>query len=364
MRFRTLARSTLSGCCALTFACSDGGNTPAATAPSDALGAVTDGPALSLFGLGGVGHACRAPEYRQFDFWLGSWQVPSAGPTPSADFITAGLGGCAVFEDWHGAGGSHGRSMSSFDAADQQWHQHWVENFGFFPLRLDGGVVDGKMVMQETYPDPFGTGKLFTDRYTWTSVDPDDVTQLVERSTDGGPFAGGPLCYHRTPNPTVPPSAVRTSCTNPANTLFQEFDFTVGDWSVEVDGPGQSGVQFSAHQPTESAITKDLDGCLYEEKLTGFQGYEARVFTNLRPIDEIWRRTYVDNRGLRIYVTGPRIQDGKITLSGSMPKAGGGTQDVRATFAAVDATHFTERWERATADGGWEPLVTATYSKR
>jgi hypothetical protein len=41
----------------------------------------------------------------------------------------------------------------------------------------------------------------------------------------------------------------------------------------------------------------------------------------------------------------------------------GRLQDVRVTFQPADATHFVERWERATGSG-WEGLVTATYSKQ
>jgi hypothetical protein len=37
---------------------------------------------------------------------------------------------------------------------------------------------------------------------------------------------------------------------------------------------------------------------------------------------------------------------------------------VRVTFEATDATHFTERWERAKTKGGWEELVTARYGRK
>ena len=359
MQLRTLARLGLPAVCALTFACSDD-DTPAAPATADALDA---GPALTLFGLGGAGHDCRAAEHRQFDFWVGSWQVPS-NPAPSADFITGGLDGCAVFEDWHGTGGFHGRSMSAFDASDGQWHQHWVDNFGFFPLYLVGGFGGGQMVLEDTYPNPSGNGQILTNRYTWTALDADNVSQLIETSVDGGPFSGGPLFYHRNASPVVPPTVDPGYCMLPIFSLFREFDFTVGEWSIETDGPGRSGVEFSEHHPIRSEITTDLGDCLYEEKLTGFQGYEARVFTNIRPIDEVWRRTYVDNRGLRIFLAGPRIQDGKITLTGTMPTTGGKADAVQVTFEPVDAEHFTERWERAAKHGGWEPLITATYTRQ
>jgi hypothetical protein len=356
---RTIARSALSALCALSFACSTD-DAPAGPAATGASG--SSGVALSLFGRGGAGQGCRAPEYREFDFWIGSWQVPTGG-VPSADFITSGLDGCAIFEDWHGAGGFHGRSMSAFDASDGQWHQHWVDDHGFFPLYLTGGFEAGSMVMEDSYLNPRTGVELITSRYTWTAPSADDVEQLIETSVDGGPFTGGALSYHRTANPSVPPSPDPGICTFPPFDFFREFDFTVGQWTVETDGPGQSDVEFSAHHPVQSEITPELSGCLYEEKLTGFQGYEARVFTNIRPIDEIWRRTYVDNRGLRVFLSGPRIQEGTITLTGTMPRNGGKTDQVRVTFEPTDATHFTERWERAKSNGGWEELVAARYSK-
>lgn len=375
MRIRTLALSALPGLCALTLACSDGEAPPTEPAAPDAPAAgEAVGPALSLFGLGIPGLACRSAPYRQFDFWLGTWEITAALPTKGASFITSGVGGCAVFENYYGAvppnqpGGQRGRSLNVYDASDRQWHQHWVENSGFYPLRLDGGIRMGAMVMQGSYPDPIGTPKVFTDRYTWTRLGPDDVRQFVEQSTDGGvtfPAATFDGHYHRTSNPAIPVPRVYVSCTttDPTYSLFQEFRFTLGRWKVEVDGPGVLGAIISHRHPAESEISTDMDGCLTEEKLTGPLGYEARVFTNIRPLDEIWQRTYVDNRGLRIYLTGPRIQDGAIVLTGSMPKLGGGTQQVRATFKQADPTHFVQRWERAERHG-WKPLVTATYTRR
>ena len=322
----------------------------------------------------GPGLACHSAKYRQFDFWLGKWEIEAALPNKGASFITSELGGCAVFENYYGAvppnmpGGQRGRSMNVYDASDHRWHQHWVENSGFYPLRIDGGIKGGAMVMQGSYPDPIGTPTVFTDRYTWTRLGPNDVRQFVEQSTDGGatfPTVTFDGHYHRNPNPAIPVARVYPFCTSadPGLALFQEFRFTVGQWKIELDGPGALGAVFSHLRPTESDISTDIDGCLTEEKLTGPRGYEARVFTNIRPLDEIWQRTYVDNRGLRIYLTGPRIHDGKIVLTGTMPKPGGGTRQVRATFEQLGPNRFVQRWERAERQG-WEPLVTATYTRR
>ena len=48
---------------------------------------------------------CSSPEYRQFDFWLGDWDVTEAGKPAGTNRITAILGGCAVREEWKGVSG-------------------------------------------------------------------------------------------------------------------------------------------------------------------------------------------------------------------------------------------------------------------
>ena len=256
--------------------------------------------------------------------------------------------------------------MNVYDASDRQWHQHWVENTGFFPLRLDGAFRNGAMVMQESYPDPYGSPTVYTDRYTWTRLGRDECASSPNSRPTGVSRSYRPSTATITGKriPLVPNAAVFTNCTSsdPGLSLFQEFNFTVGEWNVEFDGPGMGAAASHRHR-VQSNITTDLDGCLIEEKLTGPQGYEARVFTNIRPIDEIWRRTYVDNQGLRVYLTGPRIHDGKIVLSGTMPKLGGGTRQVRATFEQVGPNRFVQRWTREDRHG-WTTLVTARYTRR
>jgi hypothetical protein len=44
---------------------------------------------------------CSAPEYRQFDFWAGSWNVfnPS-GQQVGTNTIERTLGGCVLHEQW------------------------------------------------------------------------------------------------------------------------------------------------------------------------------------------------------------------------------------------------------------------------
>src|SRR3954466_11026504 len=92
--------------------------------------------------------SCTASEYRQFDFWRGDWDVRDPnGKIVGRNRIVAIEGGCALQESWSGAGGVWGRSLNLFDNDRKRWHQTWVDNRGGF-LQLDGGIVDGTMVLR------------------------------------------------------------------------------------------------------------------------------------------------------------------------------------------------------------------------
>ncbi|MEP6689175.1 MAG: hypothetical protein ABJC36_12575, partial [Gemmatimonadales bacterium] len=113
MRCKTPSVWALTGLCALSIGCSGDDPEPTAPAPVESPASL-EGAALSLYGVGpnGPGQGCRAAEYRQFDFWLGSWQVAVNGNPPvPASFITGDLDGCAIIENWR-APGSTARSLS------------------------------------------------------------------------------------------------------------------------------------------------------------------------------------------------------------------------------------------------------------
>ena len=68
---------------------------------------------------------CTAPEYRQFDFWLGEWEVTSNETPAGTNSIVAIQGGCVLQENWQGAGpgGITGSSFNIYDRERQAWHQ-------------------------------------------------------------------------------------------------------------------------------------------------------------------------------------------------------------------------------------------------
>jgi hypothetical protein len=127
---------------------------------------------------------CAAAEHRQFDFWLGDWQVRTADGKPAgANTIERRLGGCVLHESWRGASGHRGHSYNIYDASRRQWHQTWVDDQGLL-LQLDGGLTGGRMILSGETID--SAGRRIRQRITWERLDRDKVRQLWESSADGG----------------------------------------------------------------------------------------------------------------------------------------------------------------------------------
>ena len=129
---------------------------------------------------------CSTPEYRQFDFWLGEWNVfGPKGAQVGTNRIERQFDGCVVQENWVGAGGGVGSSFNTYSPATKQWHQTWVDNQGTL-LLLDGAFKDGAMTLSGQVPGPNGKTTLHRVRWSLIGGDPNRVRQLWESSTDGG----------------------------------------------------------------------------------------------------------------------------------------------------------------------------------
>ena len=128
---------------------------------------------------------CDSAEHRQFDFWLGSWQVTTPdGKTAGANTIQSVLNGCALEESWRGAGGSIGKSLNMYYQRDGRWHQSWVDGAGG-RLDLTGGLDEaGRMVLSGTMPGPEG-GEVLHE-ISWEDLEDGNVRQHWRVSKDGG----------------------------------------------------------------------------------------------------------------------------------------------------------------------------------
>jgi hypothetical protein len=126
---------------------------------------------------------CTAPEHRQFDFWIGEWDVVAQGTTAGRNRISADLKGCVIVENWTAKGGGRGSSLNFYDRITRVWYQSWIDEQGG-ALLLKGGLRDGRMVLQsEPVPNPKGDSTV--QRITWTPEE-NGLRQLWESSADGG----------------------------------------------------------------------------------------------------------------------------------------------------------------------------------
>jgi len=130
--------------------------------------------------------ACSSEQHRQFDFWLGEWEVDGGqdGKTPvGKSTISKVANGCALHENWRSTGGGDGHSLNAYDAESKQWTQFWIGADGLI-LRLSGGIQDESMVLQGSLAMP--SGKTQLQRITWSPMKDGRVSQRWDTSDDAG----------------------------------------------------------------------------------------------------------------------------------------------------------------------------------
>jgi hypothetical protein len=124
---------------------------------------------------------CNSPEFRQFDFWLGEWDVTApATPGPgSRSRITRINGGCTILEQYTTPVAYEGTSLNFYDAQRKLWHQTWIDNQGG-ALYLEGALKGESMVLSTT------TRTENVQRIIWTPLPDGRVRQHWEATTDAG----------------------------------------------------------------------------------------------------------------------------------------------------------------------------------
>lgn len=131
---------------------------------------------------------CASAEYRQFDFWVGTWDVyPTGGSELVAhSLIESVYNGCGVRENWmplkvENSGGS----LNIYVAAEKVWRQTWIDSSG---ARVDfkGGLIGKSMVLEGYWQDFVAPGKGALVRMTYSLAPDFSVRQLGEASEDNG----------------------------------------------------------------------------------------------------------------------------------------------------------------------------------
>jgi hypothetical protein len=123
------------------------------------------------------------PEYRQFDFWVGEWDVTDHGKKIAESSIQRIVGQCIIFENYSEPPDYAGKSFNFYDASLRKWRQTWVDSNGGVS-EFTGGFQDGAMRLEgETHR---ANGKRVLRRMVLSPLERGRVRQYSERSLDEG----------------------------------------------------------------------------------------------------------------------------------------------------------------------------------
>jgi hypothetical protein len=123
------------------------------------------------------------PESRQFDFWLGEWNVLSAGETVATSRIEKGASGCLILESYQQPDGFSGRSINFYDPVLARWRQTWGDSTGN-ASEFVGDFRDKAMRFEgETHATG---GRKVMRRMSLFDLGNGEVRQYSEKSLDGG----------------------------------------------------------------------------------------------------------------------------------------------------------------------------------
>ena len=146
---------------------------------------------------------CDAPEAREFDFWIGSWDITQKIlrrdgtwlELPATTNVVKDLEGCALVEHWEGTveffwegmkepQAMRGLSVRSYDPETKQWRIYWMDTrhpkFGVFEGRFRDSI--GTFLKSSTAAD----GKPLLTRIRFSNMSGESVTWTLDISKDNG----------------------------------------------------------------------------------------------------------------------------------------------------------------------------------
>lgn len=126
---------------------------------------------------------CSAPESRQFDFWIGDWDVFTPNGKLAGTNRIEAIYGCVLHESWKSAT-VQGQSLNVFDADRSVWHQTWIDSTGSL-LVIEGKLSGGAMTMSDAAL-PGKKDVKAVNEITWTPQPDGTVRQHWRVSADGG----------------------------------------------------------------------------------------------------------------------------------------------------------------------------------
>ena len=127
---------------------------------------------------------CDQPAFRQFDFWVGDWEVRDPRDrVVGHNVITAEQDGCVLVERWRSVTGNTGISINYYEPRSARWKQTWISPS--LILEMTGDFRDGVLTLQGPM-QYIGTNQTTWLRGVWTPLPDGRVRQHFVESRDEG----------------------------------------------------------------------------------------------------------------------------------------------------------------------------------
>ena len=132
----------------------------------------------------------RAPESKQFDFWLGEWDLTWPGEHQGeirhgSNKVRRALNGYVLHEQFDGGTAIplRGISLSTYNQQRQQWEQAWVDNEATY-RNFAGGMRNREMVLEREGES--SDGSPMRQRMVYKNISADSFDWSWEQSKNNG----------------------------------------------------------------------------------------------------------------------------------------------------------------------------------
>jgi len=254
--------------------------------------------------------ACHEEHYREFDFWIGEWDLTNlrlqedgswADVGTATDRVFPVAGGCGIVELWDGyLGNSHirGFSVRTYDPTAGKWLLvlNWPrQNQAGFGM-LEGEFRHGRGEFYTEFTAEDGTEGM--TRYSFADIGHDTFRWNDGTSTDGQQtWRTSWIMEFRRRKPMGNPlfnvpmfgTDENARCTEDQ---FKTANFLIGNW----ESTGPDGQKFRVEG------TPIVDGCAIMEFITGDNGTDAFTVVGYDAQAERWTMYHLDGgNGFDVY---------------------------------------------------------------
>jgi hypothetical protein len=156
-----------------------------------------------------------------------------------------------------------------------------------------------------------------------------------------------PVAAAQAPKAPSPPP-----CTSPEH---RQFDFWVGDWSVNRPDGKLAGT---------NRVDVILGGCVVHESWRSANGKSVGQSFNIYAQDGKWHQTWVDNSGALLQLTGGLV-DGRMVMSQRMTRPDGTSILHEISWEKLEGGKVKQHW-RVSRDEGktWTDAFVGIYSPK